>query len=180
MKIYIVGSVSSGKSTLAKKLSEELNIPYTSLDNVVYEIDLSNPRSNTKRTDLERDKLFNFITDENNWIIEDVGRSCFKDGLKKADKIILLDTNKYIRNYRIVKRFMKQKLGIEKCSYTPNFKMLSLMLQWSKNYDSGKDKLKSKISIYEEKVIVLRNTNDIKNLIFKNLNSLNKNGNYIL
>ncbi len=52
---------------------------------------------------------------------------------------------------------MRQKLGIEKCSYDPNFKMLKLMLQWSKDYDSGKDKLKSKISNYEEKVIILRN-----------------------
>lgn len=174
MKIYIVGAVSSGKSTLAKKLSKELNIPYTSLDDVVYEVDPSNPCSNTKRTDLERDKLFNSIINDKNWIIEDVGRSCFKDGLKKADKIILLETNKYIRKYRIVKRFMKQKLGIEKCSYEPNFKMLSLMLQWSKDYDSGKDKLKSKISIYEEKVIILRNNDDINNLIINKLISLNK------
>lgn len=174
MKIYIVGSVSSGKSTLAKKLSKELNIPYTSLDDVVYEVDSSNPCSNTKRTDSERDKLFNSIISGDNWIIEDIGRSCFKDGLKEADKIILLETNKYIRNYRIVKRFMRQKLGIEKCSYDPNFKMLKLMLQWSKDYDSGKDKLKSKISNYEEKVIILRNNDDINNLIVKNINLLNK------
>lgn len=174
MKIYIVGSVSSGKSTLAKKLSKELNIPYTSLDDVVYEVDSSNRCSNTKRTDSERDKLFNSIISGDNWIIEDVGRSYFKDGLKKSDKIILLETNKYIRNYRIVKRFMRQKLGIEKCSYDPNFKMLKLMLQWSKDYDSGKDKLKSKISNYEEKVIILRNNDDINNLIINKLSSLNK------
>ncbi len=169
MKIYIVGAVSSGKSTLARKLSTELKIPYTSLDDIVYKVDPSNPCSNTKRTDLERDKLFNSIISQNNWIIEDVGRSCFKDGLKESDKIILLETNKYIRNYRIVKRFIKQRLGLEKCGYTPNIKMLKLMIQWSKDYDSGKDKLKSKLSIYEEKVIVLRNTNDINNLIINNL-----------
>lgn len=174
MKIYIVGTVSSGKSTLAKKLSKELNIPYISLDDVVYQVDSSNPCSNTKRTDLERDKLFNSIINNKDWIIEDVGRSCFKDGLKTADKIILLETNKYIRNYRIVKRFLKQKLGIEKCSYYPKLKMLILMLQWSRNYDSGKDTLKSKISIYKEKVIVLNNTTDINNLFVSNLNVINK------
>lgn len=161
MKIYIVGAVSSGKSTLAKKLSKELKIPYKSLDDVVYDINEPNSCSNIKRRDSERDKLFNSIINENNWIIEDVGRSCFKDGLKKSDKIILLETNKYIRNYRIVKRFIKQKLGLEKCGYTPNLKMLKLMLKWSKDYDSGKDKLKARISIYEEKVIILRNNKDI-------------------
>ena len=48
MKIYIVGSVSSGKSTLAKKLSEALHIPYKSLDEVVHIPDKSNPWGNHK------------------------------------------------------------------------------------------------------------------------------------
>ena len=165
MKIYIVGAVSSGKSTLAKKLSNQLNTPHTSLDDIVYEIDKSNPLSNIKRSDLERDGLFYSIIKWENWIIEDVGRSCFKDGLKESDKIILLETNKYLRNYRILKRFFKQKFKLEKSSYNPTLKMLKNMLQWSKDYDSGKDKLKSKISIYKEKVIVLRNTKDINNFI---------------
>ncbi len=36
MKIYIVGLVSSGKSTLAKVLSKKLKIPYYSLDDVIH------------------------------------------------------------------------------------------------------------------------------------------------
>ena len=36
MKIYIVGAVASGKSTLAKKLSKIWDIPYQSLDEVVH------------------------------------------------------------------------------------------------------------------------------------------------
>ncbi|WP_440338356.1 shikimate kinase [Lysinibacillus sphaericus] len=34
-KIHIIGSVGSGKTTLAKELSAKLNIPYYELDNVV-------------------------------------------------------------------------------------------------------------------------------------------------
>ena len=41
------------------------------------------------------------------------------------------------------------------------------MLQWSKNYDIGKDKLKERISLYREKVITLRNNNDIKAFLEK-------------
>ena len=99
MKIYIVGAVSSGKSTLAKKLSKELKIPYKSLDDVVYDVNESNSCSSIKRADSERDKLFNSIINEN--------------------------------------------------------------IKWSKDYDSGRDKLKTRISIYEEKVIILRNNRDI-------------------
>ena len=36
-KIYIIGSVGSGKTTLAKRLSKELNILYYELDSVTWE-----------------------------------------------------------------------------------------------------------------------------------------------
>ncbi len=97
MKIYIVGSVSSGKSTLAKKLSETLRIPYRSLDEVVHIPDKSNPWGNRKRKVEERDKLFYSVIQQPKWIIEDVGRACFEEGLKKADKIILLEISTKIR-----------------------------------------------------------------------------------
>ena len=35
-KIHIIGSVASGKTTLAKELSRKLAIPYYELDNVVW------------------------------------------------------------------------------------------------------------------------------------------------
>ncbi len=79
MKIYIVGSVFSGKSTLAKKLF-------------------------------------------------------------KANIIVLLEIPTIIMNYRIIKRWIKQRLGIEKCIYGPKYEMLKCMLKWSKDYDLGKDK----------------------------------------
>lgn len=165
MKIYIVGSVSSGKSTFANKISEKLKVNYTSLDDVVYMIDKVNSFSNIKRDVKDRDNLFYSIIQQKNWIVEDVGRSCFKDGLKEADIIILLEPPKSIRNYRIIKRFIKQRLGLEKCGYNPSFQMLKNMLKWSRDYDSGKDKLKHRISGYREKTIILRNKRDIDNFI---------------
>lgn len=42
MRIYIVGSISSGKSTLAKNLSKILSIPYQPLDEVVRDLALKN------------------------------------------------------------------------------------------------------------------------------------------
>lgn len=161
MKIYIVGPVSSGKSTLAKKLSETLSIPYQSLDEVVHIPDKSNPWGNRKRQDEERDKLFQSVIQQPKWIIEDVGRPCFEDGLKEADTIVLLEVSTRIRNYRIIKRWIKQRLGIEKCIYNPGYKMLKSMFKWSKKYDTGKDNLKERIDTYQEKVINLRNNKDI-------------------
>jgi adenylate kinase family enzyme len=165
MKIYIVGCVSSGKSTLAKKLSETLKISYKSLDEVVHIPDKSNPWGNQKRKVEERDNLFYSVINQEDWIIEDTGRPCFEDGLKRADTIILLEISKKIRNYRIIKRWIKQRLGIEKCIYNPRFEMLKCMLNWTKDYDLGKDNLKERISVYQKKVIVLKNSRDISNFI---------------
>lgn len=161
MKIYIVGAVSSGKSTLAKKLSEALSIPYHSLDEVVHITDKSHPWGNNKRDVGERDKLFKSVIQQPKWIIEDVGRPCFEDGLKEADRIVLIEVPSKIRNYRIIKRWVKQRLGIEKCMYNPGLKMLKGMFKWSKDYDTGKDNLKERILDYKEKVITLRNNKDI-------------------
>ncbi|MDS0527739.1 deoxynucleoside kinase [Clostridium sp. SHJSY1] len=49
MKHYIGGPVSSGKSTLAKRLSEVLDISYKSLDEVVHVRDKSASWGNHKR-----------------------------------------------------------------------------------------------------------------------------------
>lgn len=171
MRIYIIGSVSSGKSTLAKKLSKTLNIQYQSLDEVVHIPDKSSPWGNRKRSIEERDKLFYSLIQQPNWIIEDVGRPCFEKGLMEADKIVLLEIPKKIRNYRIIKRWIRQRLGIEKCIYNPRYKMLKCMLQWSKDYDLGKDKLKERILSYQDKVIILKNDKDINMFIEKLLSN---------
>lgn len=167
MKIYIVGAVSSGKSTLAKRLSKALSIPYRSLDEVVHISDESHPFGNRKREDTERDKIFKSVLQQPKWIIEDVGRPCFEDGLREADTIILLEVPAKVRNYRIIKRWLKQRFGIEKCNYKPDYKMLKSMFKWSKNYETGKDNLKERIARYEEKVIVLSNNRDIDAIVRK-------------
>lgn len=174
MKIYIVGPVSSGKSTLAKKLSDKLGIPYHALDEVVHIPDKSNPWGTRRRGAEERDNLFCSIIHQPEWVIEDVGRPCFEKAFKAADRIILLEVPVKVRNYRIIKRWIKQKLGIEKCIYNPRYEMLQCMLQWSKNYDKGKDELKVRISPYQEKVVVLKNNIDV-NAFLENL-SLIANG----
>lgn len=167
MKIYIVGPVSSGKSTLARRLSIKTGVSYHSLDEVVHIPDKSEPWGNRKRQAEERDKLFNSIIRQPNWIIEDVGRPCFEEGLKEAEAIVLLEVPIQVRNYRIIKRWIKQRLGIEKCIYKPRYRMLKAMFRWSRNYDLGKDTLKERISKYQEKVIILRSNKEINTFLSK-------------
>jgi adenylate kinase family enzyme len=165
MKIYVVGAVASGKSTLAKRMSKIWNIPYQSLDDVVHITDRTHPWGNRKREVEERDALFHSFMQQPKWILEDTGRPCFEDGLKEANTIVLLDTSSKVRNYRIIKRWIKQRLGFEKCIYSPHIKMLLSMFKWSKDYDTGKDNLKERLTPYQEKLIILRNNKDINGFL---------------
>ena len=69
MKILIVGGVGSGKTTLAKYLSNYFDIPFFSIDSIVYD------ENNKKRDVLEQNSLANKINRENKeYIIEGVLR----------------------------------------------------------------------------------------------------------
>ena len=165
MKIYIVGAVASGKSTLAVQLSELIGVPYYALDEVVHIPDNSTVWGNRKREVEERDRLFNSIINHSNWLIEDTGRACFEEAFKVADSIVLIELPPRIRNYRIIKRWVNQRLGLEICSYKPSVHMLRSMFKWSKEYEMGRDGLKLRLSLYKNKLIILRSNKDIKKFI---------------
>ncbi|SHK29570.1 Adenylate kinase [Clostridium cavendishii DSM 21758] len=152
-KVYIIGSVASGKTTLAKKISESSGIPYYELDNVIWK---KHEDGDIKRTAEERDEIFNNIVNKDSWIIEDVCRSCFKDGLKKADLIIVLDIPAFYRKKNILLRWIKQNLGLEKSDYKPTIKMLRLMYKWCNEYDDKKDQFMKKIDPYMDKVKIMK------------------------
>lgn len=162
MKIYIVGAVASGKSTFARQLSEQLGIPCHSLDEIVHTSDSTNPWGNRKRSVEERDSLFYAILNQEDWIIEDTGRPCFEEALKAADTVILLEIAARTRRYRIIKRWIKQRLGIEQCIYKPGYQMLKWMFKWSRDYDTGVDNLKERIVRYKEKTVTLKNNKEIR------------------
>lgn len=127
-RIYIIGPVGSGKTTLSKQLSKKYNIEKYELDKIVWDDD----NGNTKRTDEEISKLFNSIIKNKSWIIEDVGRKKFIDGIKNADITYYIDLPKTTIYKRCICRWLKQKLGIEKYNYKPTLKSLLQMLKWAK------------------------------------------------
>jgi len=162
MRIYIVGSVASGKTTLANKLSKVTEIECTHLDEIVHIKDNSNKEwGNIRRTDEEINQLFSAIINKPNWIIEDAGRKMFDEGFKKADIIVFLEPSVHIRRLRIFTRYIKQKIGVEKCLYRPSLHMLDFMYKATNNYETGKDDLKTSIEEYSDKVISLKNKREI-------------------
>jgi len=87
MKIDIIGSVASGKTTLAGKISLKYQVPYYEKDNIVW---LRTPNGDKKRTPEERDKVFKQILLSDNWIVEGSPRDCLKESFDLCEYIIIL------------------------------------------------------------------------------------------
>ena len=76
MKIDIIGSVASGKTTLAKNISLKYQVPHFEKDNIVWE---RTPNGDQMRTPEERDTLFKGIIEGDNWIVEGSPRKSLKN-----------------------------------------------------------------------------------------------------
>ena len=151
MKIYVIGGPGSGKTFLANRLEKQLEISHYDLDDLQW--DNKANTYGTKRNSQERDELLNNILDHDDWIIEGVyyawcGR-CFED----ADKIYLLNVPRYKYRYRIIKRFIRRKLGIEK-GKKETLKSLVDLLKWADKYqNTNLAEIKKILANYSDKVI---------------------------
>ena len=170
MKILITGNVASGKTTLSKILSEYYEIERFEIDEIVHDID----NNDIKRSLKEQTKIINRINKENkNYILEGVLRKDLDFIINLVDQIIYLDIDKKEISKRIKKRYIKQKLKLEKSSYKPSKEMLENMYKWNSDFNS-KEFLK-RINKYPKKLIIIKNKKELK----KYLESIYKNGNYI-
>lgn len=159
-KIHIISSIGSGKTTLAKELSEKFNIPYYELDYVVW---IRQKSGDSRRIDQQKVDYLTDIILTKVWIIEGVhNEDWVAQSFSNADLIIFLDTNYYIRIYRIIKRFTLQKLGLEKCNYKPTFSIFIKMFKWNRYFEEiGRPNFYHKYGMYSDKLLVVKNKREI-------------------
>jgi adenylate kinase family enzyme len=104
-RICIIGPSASGKSTLAKNLSEKLNGPVLHMDMIAHV-----PGSNWERRPLEETRILHdeFIQ-KDQWVIEGQYSYLLPQRLERADTLILLNCNRFRSLWNFIRRHRKDE-----------------------------------------------------------------------
>ena len=132
-KIHIIGGPGSGKSYIASEISTAYNIAVFDLDEIFW--DRTADRYGAKASQGHRDAALSDILERGTWIIEGVYHSWLAPCFEAADLIIILSPSVWLRDWRILKRFLKRKLGLVG-SKKESVSDLWRLLKWNHRYDS--------------------------------------------
>lgn len=166
-RIYIMGTVGSGKTFLAKRLSEKLKIRHHDLDDIFWK-----RKFDKMRAEKERANMFNRLCNKKKWIIEGVYSTWIEIGVKKSDMVVLLDVPLTTLFWRITKRTLtrekSRRLGKER--YRETFKgyygLLRAVVRYKKKgFDRGFYKHKEIIDKHKVDFIVVKNKKQIKKFL---------------
>lgn len=152
-KLFIVGSVASGKTTLAARLSDQLGIPWFELDSIVH---VPTAEGRIKRTPEQQMEAIMEIDPRGTWIFEGTDRASHQCLYGMADTVLFVDTPLWKRRLRIFTRFLKQNLGLEACHYKPDLDMLRAMYRWTHDFERGRTEFEAKLRLYGPKVVRLQ------------------------
>lgn len=162
-KIIITGDAGRGKSTLAEKLSQKLEIPHHSTDDYFYDIKFTKSR--------ERDLALQQITElfkGDKWIVEGTTAWLLDPGMSRADIIIYLKYSNIFSQWLIlIKRYFQR----EEDTLKGLFQLMRHVLykRYGIGYKKGKMTHTEFVEPYKDKLTVLSSFKDIDNFI----NSIN-------
>ena len=158
-KVCIIGGSGTGKTTLAKNLGKELNLPVCHIDGIHH---LENWQIRDKN---ERDKIILNKVLEDKWIIDGTYHNTLLQRIQSADLVIYLDYSSLAQVKGIMTRFLKnhgkEKEEIPGCNEQMSWKFFWWVVNWRKN---RRNDIIEKINQIDKSKI----------LIFKNRKQLNK------
>lgn len=161
MKIMIFGYSGSGKSTLAETINKEYGIKILYLDKLLY-------KDNWKRKEKAkvREELNQFLSSNNNWIIDgNAINILFDERAMLADKIIFMDFSR-LYCYKMAKKRYKEYKNKERDSRANNsnekFNLsYKIWLLFGGRKPSRKKLFNRIINEYREKAIVIKNVEEL-------------------
>ncbi len=135
MKIRIIGPCGSGKSTVARALSRQLGIAYHEIDNLMWD----RRAPNLRYPEAVRNRMFQDILDSEDWILEGVQHGWTMESFRQADWVLVLHPHVLVRDYRIIRRFIRSRTGLEQWNYKQTFSnLVKMVVEWNHGYDPAK------------------------------------------
>lgn len=160
MKIAIIGYTGAGKSTLAKAIARQNNLPLLHLDTIHF---LANWQ---KRKKEEARQIEHNFRQQEAWIIEGNFQGLNNyDRFKEADQIIFLKVNRLKCLWRVIKRYFlnhhKQRDDLALGSFDRiTFSFIKWVL-WSGRHGKWTYFYQHLAKKYPSKFIILKNKNEI-------------------
>ncbi len=163
MKIRIIGCSGSGKTYLAKRLSKKYNIPNFDLDDIQW--DNSQNSYGVKMPIEKRGQMLNDILQHSDWIIDGVYYAWVQKSFEDADVIYVLDMPKWLYRFRIIKRFIRRRVGLEK-GKKETLKSVYTLLKWTDTFQNTNMKEIVRIlETYKEKVVFIKKKVEIDRIL---------------
>ncbi len=164
MKIAVLGYSGAGKSTLARALGDCYNVPVLHLDTVQFL-----PDWKIRNVDESREIVHNFMNNKD-WIIDGNYRHFYKsERLEQADKIIILDFNRFFCLKSAVKRYKENKGRTrpdmaDGCCEKLDMEFIMWILFFGRRRKQ-RNEIKHIIKKYPDKIIHFKNRKQVNNFI---------------
>ncbi len=166
MKICIVGPSGAGKTTITKKLADELKISTYGFDEIYWNISGTEFVKNSKETISQGIKE---IILQDSWIVEGAYDKCLLPLLLECSLILKMEVPFYLRTIRLLQRYLKSIITRKKPKET--LKNTLELIQFSHSFDKRLEKFLSNNAQLSKKTIPFNNFSKAINIIqttFKN------------
>lgn len=131
--MFVFGGPGSGKTYLTSRLSNVLSIQSTSLDELYW--DSESKSFSVRREESERARLLQQLVTQETWILEGVYYSWVESATNTADLIIVLSPPTWVRQMRLIKRFLARRFSKTETRKDTFSQFLSL-LRYNQGFDS--------------------------------------------
>lgn len=158
-KVIIIGDAGRGKSTLASKLSEKLNISHYSTDDYFYEVKFTKPRDRQGAL-----KLILEIYNQDKWIMEGTTVWLLDPGIKLSDTIIFLRYKNILSQWFVL---LKRGLFTKNEDLKGTFALMKHVFykRYGLGYKKGKMTHSEFVEPYKDKVVTLSSFKEIDNFL---------------
>jgi adenylate kinase family enzyme len=132
-RIHLLGGSGSGKTYLAAKIDSAFGIPTHDLDELFWDNAAANYE--TRADSIQRDRALAALVEQDTWVIEGVWYKWVAPSFERADLIILLTPPVWLRQWRIIHRFVRRRLQRSTAKKKETLGSLVRLLRWNQGYD---------------------------------------------